>query len=145
MLAALLVGCGDNGTAYRWHIGDTTVHVHNGAQAWPDLPEALLAMQLTTDAPDAVWRVEMHLWPAGQIIPEAQPEQRAACMYTHNTARVDARVTQGPSTADDCLPHELAHRWRVVKSGIVKHDAVWKFYEQQLRAAAKTTWMHPKP
>ncbi len=122
-------------------IGDTTFIVEDGAEPWADLPEAVAAMQKVSTHEDT-WDVTVRLYPSWY--PVWNPGD--ACIYDHTSKTIKARTSRGPSTAEDCLPHEVAHRWDYLTRAPWTiedvHDDVFKEKRDILNEAARNTWMH---
>lgn len=138
-IGAGLFGCGG------YAVGPTSVSVAKNGDAWPDLPEALGAMQMFTYGRVGgarhreIWDAHVVLFPAWSKI--GRPGQ--ACLLYPEIDEIHARVVRElePATRDGCLPHEFAHRWRGAEGGNPRaHDERFWELDGLLRAAASETW-----
>lgn len=130
LVAALFSSCGADLT-----VRGCDVHVEGGAQPWPDLPEALDFM------------LEAHPVDITIVIhPAWRGDPGVACFYLPSEKEINVRLT-GRTTADGCLPHELAHALRHKESlaASLRHDAAWKKAEREYRDLAFQTWCHKNP
>ena len=130
---------------YTFRVGPTSVRVHPQAtHVWPDLPEALQAMQELPNPPDKIWELLIRIQPEWATL--SQPNH--ACESYLSTQVILVRVSGG-AVAEGCLPHELAHFWRMYETGSAvegsKHDEPFRMREQQLREAAMDTPLHTGP
>jgi len=137
VILAFLTACGPT-----FSVGDTEFLMIEDAEAWPDLPEAMAAMQ-QLDTPEDMWCVSVLIYPIWH--PIGKPGH--ACSYDPlvDQIRLRPNLEKEPTTADGCLPHELAHRWDHLQSGSaigLDHDEVWGNYQDILIESAQTTWAH---
>ncbi len=103
-------------------------------------------MQQVPEPPDDMWDFDVMLYPEWH--PVGKPGH--ACEYEWSLGRVEVRVS-GDTTADGCLPHEFAHRWRHKEAGLweglhgdnAHNEAFWA-RTATLTAAARKTWAHRK-
>lgn len=125
-------------------VGETRVNVMEGVVPWPDLPEALEAMQALEEVPGVVWRTDVMLYPEWYNIGE--PGQK--CLYHWTSGMIEIRVSEREeTTADGCLPHEFAHRWQHMVddwSSVLPnlHNERWRTMTSTLTNAAQQTFMH---
>lgn len=136
---ALACGNGD------FKIGATRVEVRDEAvtYVWPDLPEALAVMQEVPGAPDDTWDVRVTIYPPWH--PVGVPGHACEYEWSLDWIQIRAGYPDEETTADGCLPHEIAHRWRHKADGLhagAQHDAAFWAVTATLTEAARTTWAH---